>query len=212
MRIVLMVEGFTEKEKVLRDFLKRWLDPRLPQPIGIQAVRFHGSGDYLDNIATKTQWHLESEGTLAVFGLLDLYGLPPQITGNFPRHADRDTKIELARRQIMNLIAEPYRPHFRQHFAVHETEAWLLSDPRIFPPDIASALSSYDTNHPERIDFEEPPAQLLNRLWRRNRGRQYKKVTESRNRFPRLDPSLVYDRCPHFRQMMDEMLEFARRA
>ncbi|AUX46272.1 uncharacterized protein SOCE26_077770 [Sorangium cellulosum] len=40
MKIVLFVEGHTEK--ALPELLKRWLDPRLPQPIGIKIARFEG--------------------------------------------------------------------------------------------------------------------------------------------------------------------------
>lgn len=41
MKIVLFVEGHTEK-KSLPDFFKRWLDPQLPERIGIKVVRFEG--------------------------------------------------------------------------------------------------------------------------------------------------------------------------
>jgi hypothetical protein len=207
-RIVLMVEGWTEKEKVLRDFLKRWLDPRLPQRVGLQAVRFGGNNKYLDDVAVKTQMYLEEDDVIAVFGLLDLYGLPPRITDNYPPNAELDEKIDHARRQITNLVTEPHRDRFRQHFAVHETEAWLLSDPKILPQDIR--LPANYTEHPETIDFEESPAKRLDELWKRAyRGRGYKKVTQARNLFPRLDPDLVYEKCPNFKQMMDEMRDLA---
>ena len=39
--------------------------------------------------------------------------------------------------------------------------------------------------------------------------RNYKKVTEMRNRLPALDPDKVYQKCPYFREMMDEMLQLA---
>jgi hypothetical protein len=209
-KIVLMVESWTEKQKGLRDFLRRWLDPQLPQPVGLRAVRFDGSGNYLDDIALKTQMYLEEDDTIAVFGLLDLYGLPHRITDDYPRNAELDDKIASARRYVTNLIAEPYRGRFRQHFAVHETEAWFFSDPKIFPPDIR--LPASYTERPEAIDFDEPPAQRLDQLWKRACDRSYKKTTQARNLFPRLDPVLVYNKCPNFRHMMDEMLCFARRS
>lgn len=207
MRIVLMVEGWTEKERVLRDFLKRWLDPQLPQPVGLRAVRFEGNSDYLDGIADKTEMYLAEDDVIAVFGLLDLYGLPSQIAATYPRDAELDEKIARARRYITNLIAEPCRDHFRQHFAVHETEAWLFSDPTIFPQAIR--LPANYTERPEAIDFDEPPAQKLDQLWKKSCGRGYKKTTRARNLFPCLDPALVYDKCPNFKRMMDEMHDLA---
>jgi hypothetical protein len=206
-KIVLMVEGWTEKEKVVRDFLKRWLDPQLPQPVRLRAVRFDGSGNYLDDIALKTRMYLEDDDTIAVFGLLDLYGLPSRVTENYPRYAELDEKIARARQYVTNLIAEPCRDRFRQHFAVHETEAWLFSDPNILPQGIR--LPANWAEHPETIDFEEPPAQRLDGLWKRACGRGYKKTTQARNLFPHLAPALVYDKCPNFRQMMDEMRDLA---
>ncbi len=47
MNFALFVEGHTER--AIPAFLKRWLDPRLSQPVGIKPVRFKGSGDYLKN-------------------------------------------------------------------------------------------------------------------------------------------------------------------
>ena len=72
MKIVLFVEGGTEKE--LPPFLKRWLDPQLPQQkqIGIQAVSFEGVNHFLENVSIKANLHLASEDTVAIFGLLDL--------------------------------------------------------------------------------------------------------------------------------------------
>ncbi len=34
----------------------------------------------------------------------------------------------------------------------------------------------------------------------------------ARNLMPRLDPALVYQKCPNFKRMTDEMLYFARQA
>ena len=202
MKIVLLMEGWTEKE--LPPFLKRWLDPRLPQPIGIQPVRSEGANHFLDHVTIKTRLHLTNPDTAAVFGLLDLYGLRL----DYPRHSDRDQKIAFAREYIVNLVDRADRPRFKQHFAVHETEAWFLSDPRLFPTITLPASCA----HPEDVDFGEPPAKLLDRLFSQGKGRGYKKTIMARNLLPRLDPALVYQKCPNFKHMMDEMLYLARQA
>ena len=41
MKFILFVEGYTEK-KALSDFLKRWIDPKLDQRVGLKVVRFKG--------------------------------------------------------------------------------------------------------------------------------------------------------------------------
>ncbi len=203
MRIVLFVEGRTEWE--LPAFLKRWLDPRLKTPVGLQAVRFKGVCDYLAGMAQKARLYLAEPDTLAVFGLLDLYGLPLA----FPTEMSRDEKIAWARQQIETRLDEPDRNRFRQHFAVYELEAWLLSDPALFPPEVRERLGK---SPPEEIDLDEPPHKRLDRLYRQTQQRSYKKTVQARNLFPRLDPNMVYEKCPHFRQFMDELLTTATQA
>jgi hypothetical protein len=203
MKIVLLIEGWTEKE--LPPFLKRWLDTQLPQPIRIQPVRFEGNQHYLDDVANKTHLHLATAETIAVFGLLDLYGLKL----DYPKYADRDQRIKFARDHITDRITPAYRPRFRQHFAVHETEAWFLSEPRLFQ----SITLPKQCERPEDVNFDEPPAKLLDRLFSQGReGRGYKKTTMARNLLPKLDPSVVYRKCPNFKFMMDDMPAMSRQA
>jgi hypothetical protein len=199
-KLVLFVEGWTEKS--LPSFLKRWLDPRLPEPVGIQAVRFEGVADYLKGVAKKAALRLQEPDVLAVIGLVDLYGLPL----SWPRNTDADARVVFARQQITERIDPNMRPRFRQHFAVHETEAWLLADPALFPGISLPPRCS----QPETVDFETPPAKLLDELHRRARGRGYKKVTHGSVLFQRLDPASVYAKCPHFRALMDDMLALAQ--
>ena len=76
MRFVLLVEGQTERDSAA-GFLKRWLDPELKQPVGIQIVAFDGYADLVRKMATKAKMHLEGprrSEVIAVIALLDLYG------------------------------------------------------------------------------------------------------------------------------------------
>lgn len=203
MKFVLLMEGWTEK--VLPPFLKRWLDAQLRQPVGIHPVRFEGNQHYLKDFAGKTAFHLQRQDTIAVFGLLDLYGLKL----DYPKHADREQKIKFAREHLTGKVAPADRSRFRQHFAVHETEAWMLCDARLFP---AIKLPK-NCERPEDINFDEPPSQLLDKLYSQGReGRGYKKTTMARNLLPKLDPNLVYQQCPNFRIMMDDMRTLAQQA
>ena len=73
MKFVLFVEGHTE-QKAVPSFLKRWLDPKLHQPVGIKSVRFDGWAELVKDVETKAHMHLKSPDVIAVVSLLDLYG------------------------------------------------------------------------------------------------------------------------------------------
>jgi hypothetical protein len=163
----LFVEGPTER--AVPAFLKRWLDPRLSHPVGVKPVRFHGSGDYLKSFAQRAKKDIDSGGLIAVVGLLDLYGA----SLSYPPNLTADAKYALAKTELERRVGDP---RFRQHFAAHETEAWLLSDPGIFPAAIRDRLAN-EADRPESVNFEEPPAKLLHRVYRAHR-REYKKVVD----------------------------------
>jgi len=204
MKLVLFVEGHTEK-KALPDFLKRWLDPQLPQPIGIAVVRFEGWHDYVDDIAKKVELNLSGKtgaDKVGAIGLLDLYG--PTF---YPSHA-----VSVAERYAwakQDLEKKVAHPRFRQHFAVHETEAWLLSQSGLLPSAINSALPGRCAQ-PETVNFNEPPAKLLDRLYREKQRTGYKKVTDGVNLFKKLSPDVARAKCPYLKCLLDDMLTLAR--
>jgi hypothetical protein len=148
MKFIITVEGDTERE-VLPEFVKRWLKPRLTYDIGIKAINFRGVGDYLKEFGKKSRLWLGEKDVIAVIGLVDLYGLPM----DFPRRLDKEEKIEFARKKLTNQVDKKLRHRFRQHFAVFETEAWLLSDPTLFQPQFE--LPSHITNNPENVNFDK---------------------------------------------------------
>jgi hypothetical protein len=174
----LYVEGHTEA-RALPLFLKRWLDPRLSRPVTVKPVNLQGSGNYLKIFAQRAAKDLEASRLIAIIGLLDLYGLPlPGLTNLSTDEKYTWAKAELERRAG--------HPRFRQHFAVHETEAWLLSDPEIFPPAIRDRLERY-ARQPESVNLDEPPAKLLHRVYQAG-GRSYQKVVHGYALFAKLDP------------------------
>jgi hypothetical protein len=188
-------------ERAVPAFLKLWLDPRLSRPAGVKPVRFKGSGDYLKSFVQRARKDLDSSGLIAVIGLLDLYGAPLF----FPPNLTADAKYICAKAELER---RAQRSRFRQHFAVHETEAWLLSDLGIFPTAIRDRLESY-ANRPESVNFQQPPAKLLQQLYGPN-GREYKKVEDGSTLFGKLTPDLAYEKCPHPRMLLDDMLSLAK--
>lgn len=204
MKFILFVEGHTE-DKALPAFLKRWLDPRLESPVGIQTVRFDGWPELFRDAEQKAKMHLNGpskDKIIAVISLLDLYGptfYPADIT-------ERDKRYLWAKQMIEDKVKEK---NFFQFFAVHEVEAWLLSQPEIFPASVRNALPGKVVT-PETVNFDEPPAKLLDKLYRQHTKRIYKKVVNGKELFGKLDPAVAYEKCPRLRELLDTMLDLAR--
>ena len=206
MRFILFVEGYTE-DKALPAFLKRWLDARLIKPVGIRVVRFEGWPELVKDVAKKAKMHLNGpckENVIAVISLLDLYGQ------TFYPETSRESsqRYDWAKQYMEQLVSEP---KFFQFFAVYEVEAWLLSEPEIFPQKVKNAFPK-KIDRPETVNFTEPPAKLLERLYSLHTHRSYKKVVHCRELFGKLNPEIASQKCPRLRELLDKMLELARDA
>lgn len=203
MRFILFVEGYTEN-KALPQFLKKWLDPKLPSPVGIKTVRFEGWAELFKDAPLKAKMHLNCPNKneiIAVISLLDLYGptfYPKNKTGCEERYNWAKENIEKEVNQ---------HNKFFQFFAVHEIEAWLLSEPDIFPVKVQKDITKI--NHPETVNFNEPPAKLLERLYSLHIKRSYKKVVNGKELFSKLNPDIAYQKCPKLKELLDKMLELA---
>lgn len=204
MKFVLFVEGHTERLAVPQ-FLKRWLDPRLARPVGIKPVRFEGWKEYVKDIPKKVALNLSGKtgaDVVACIGLLDLYG--PTF---YPeRMADAATRLAWAKDDLEKRVGNP---RFRQYFAVHELEAWLLAAPAVLPRELRSLLPK---SPPETVNFREPPARLLDRLYLSRLDRRYRKTTDGTNLFRALDPAVAYAKCPNLKLLLDDMLRMATEA
>jgi hypothetical protein len=203
LKFLLLVEGATER--ALPDFLRSWLDSRLSQRVGIKPVCFGGWRDYYDGIARKVERSLagkSGDDVIAAIGLLDLYGptfYPPGRKGVAERYA-------WAKQHLEEKVAHP---RFRQHFAVHETEAWLLSNPENLPHQVRKALPG-KCSRPEDVNFDEPPAKLLDRLYRAKLNRRYIKTADGADLFEALQPEQAAGKCPYLRALLDDMLQLAQ--
>lgn len=206
MRFILLVEGQTERDSAAA-FLKRWLDPKLKQPVGIQPVRFDGYGDLVRKMKTKAKMHLEGPKRteiVAVIGLVDLYG--PEFYPHDKQTADE--RFAWGKEHFERKVG---LEKFRFFFAVHEFEAWLLSQPDIFPRSISTELPE-EIKQPERVNFIEPPAQLLDRIYKQQTKKRYKKTTYGKQLFAKLDPNIAAGKCPYLEILLDEMLKLAKEA
>jgi hypothetical protein len=205
MKFIIFVEGYTEN-KALPQFLKRWLDPKLPNPVGIKTVRFEGWAELVKDAPLKAKMHLggpDQNEIIAVISLLDLYG-PTFYPINLKKSKER---YDWAKNDIEGKVNQA---KFFQFFAVHEVEAWLLSEPDIFPVDVKRAFPR-KISHPETVNFNEPPGKLLERLYPLHVGRSYKKVVNGKELFGKLDPSIAYSKCPSLKELLDKMLDLAKK-
>ncbi|MCP4592920.1 MAG: DUF4276 family protein [bacterium] len=206
MKFMLFVEGETEK-KALPRFLKHWLDPQLGSPVSVKAVQFKGWAKYDKDVGQKAQLYLQGYGheeVIAVIGLLDLYG--PDI---YPRGiTSASERVRWATKHFEQKVGHQ---RFRQFFAVHETEAWLLSQPELFSRRVRSALPQGIQN-PESVDFDKPPSRRLNDAYKQGRERAYKKVVDGYDLFEKLDPATACGKCPNLKLLLDEMLRLAKQA
>lgn len=203
MKFILFVEGHTEN-MVIPSFLKRWLDPRLSKPVEIKSVRFEGWPELVKDSPTKANLYLSQCGVIAVIALLDLYG--PTIYPN-----DKNTATERYTWAKQHLEGKVDQINFFQFFAVHEVEAWLLSDPSIFPNLIKTSIQKISQS-PETINTTLPPAKRLNDIYKKKIKRRYKKVVYGKNLFLKLDPNVAYNKCPYLKELLDAMLKIAKNA
>jgi hypothetical protein len=207
-RIALFVEGDTERgdarRRTLSPFFHKWLDPQLPREskVGITAVKFQGVSNYLDDLPQKVKLYLDNKRANCVFGLIDLYGIPANRI-DLSSYSTIAEKVEAARAYIRALVPGQYLDRFRQHFAVHEVEAWLLAYPKEWPAAVRSQITK---RPPEQVNFNEPPAKFLKRIL----GGRYKKTTTAMNIFPKVDPDAAYEQCHYLKELMDDLLRVAR--
>jgi hypothetical protein len=207
MRFVLLVEGKTE-DLAISQFIKRWLDPRLSQPVKVLTRRFEGSSQLIKDLNEQVRREFGSPGreseVIAVLSLLGLYGLDL----SFPKKSSAlEERVAFAGGRLRR-IAKRHKYH--PFFAVHEVEAWLFSQPEIFEVESKSQLRFRGS--PEDINDELPPAKRLREAYRNCLRRNYNKPRDGRNLFSKLDPNMAYDKCPHLKLMLDEMLRLAQEA
>jgi hypothetical protein len=206
MKFVLLVEGETERRS-LPEFLGRGLNQQLNKKVGIDTIDMRGWSNFTKEVRKRTHTHLDSpraNSIIAVIGLLDLYA--PTFYPNLK--ASSDEKHDWAVNHFESLVD---RARFRMFFAVHEIEAWILSQPNLLPQPVQSSLPG-SIAHPETVNHDQPPSHRLKQAYRDKLKTTYKKTTDGVNSFRQLDPAVVAQKCPRFHQMLNEMLALAQAA
>ena len=200
MKLAIFVEGQTEG--CLREFLGRWLEQKQIQGLGVRLRPFKGVGEYLAEIQRSANLALSTPDVVGAVGIMDFYAS----TLKYP-DGSVAAQYEWAKQEVERRVDHP---RFRQHFAVHETEAWLLSDPQIFPREIRTGLPK--TSRPESVNHRRPPGHRLKDIYWRKLNKKYKKPIEGASLFRKLNPETAYHRCPHLRLLLDDILTLATRS
>ncbi|HTN02294.1 MAG TPA: DUF4276 family protein, partial [Planctomycetaceae bacterium] len=112
---------------------------------------------------------------------------------------------------VRHFESEVDRSRFRMFFAVHEFEAWLLSQPEIFRQEVQKRLPNR-ISAPETVNFDKPPSKLLNQIYLEATNKRYKKTTDGGTLFRKLQPDVAVDKCPYLKAMLEEMLLLAKAA
>ncbi len=218
MKFILFLEGETE-EKGVQDFLNRWLKQYFTVGVGVQPDTFSGWPDLHDSAPKKAARYLtgaRSLDVIAVVSLLDLYGptfYPPDKSSVAERYAwgreymEERVRQHFRRQGLPDSLAQKYR-HF---FAVHETEAWFLAQPDLFPAEIRLVLEKLP-KAPEAVNFTTSPAKLLEQQYIQKLKRRYSKTTNAKNFFPQLDAETVAHRCPYLLAMLHDLRNIALNA
>jgi hypothetical protein len=215
MRFILFVEGETE-ELGVAGFLKSYIDSRLVDKVGITTVRFNGWSELHDNapkMAAKQLRDPKSDEVTGVISLLDLYGptfYPRDMATVQQRYgwgrAYMEDRVQRYFRDngVSVELAEKYK-HF---FAVHEIEAWFVSQPSLFRDEVKAALAALKRK-PEEINFDAPPCKLLEKLHMQLYKKRYRKTKNALNFFPKLNVDEVAAKCPYLKLMLDELVAMA---
>lgn len=193
MRIVLLVEGKTEK--ALREALKNFLDAQATQE-NKPKVRLETKildSKLLNPRVVRDQVLLSFRGAdvVCVVGLLDVY----------PRFHSADEAKQFLR------DAAGTEKKFHAHAAQFEVEAWLLP----FWKGICQKLKVQRQPpgaNPEQVDLQTPPSRRLSDLYRLA-NRSYDKPRDAKAILQGKDLTVVAKQCPEFKALLNTLLACA---
>ena len=215
MKFILLLEGITEAKGV-HMFINRWLNQFFAVGVGVQPDTFEGWPDLHDSAPKKAARYLtdvRGADVIAVVSLLDLYGptfYPADMLTVSEKHAWGTEYMEGRVQQHFRdkRLSDGLAAKYRHFFAVHETEAWFLAQPTLFPDEIRQFLEK-QPKAPETVNFQTPPGRLLEQQYLQKQKRRYSKTINARNFFPRLDTETVVSRCPYLKAMLYELRKLA---
>jgi hypothetical protein len=209
-KISIYCEGDTERG--VKDLLTPVCGDLREKKLGIHIKSHKNNSQLLRKIGKSTENDIIN-GAPAVFCLIDLYGIHEAFTHELS-HAlgtrnwfgmDTQEKVNWLKTEIpRRCIAPEYRAKFHIHISVYEIEALMFADPnRIARMLKVNSIGEF--HHPEKINDVNPPAKLLNELFRQHLKRRYGKTTDGVSLLRELNFDLVYKQCPNFKIFVDDL-------
>ncbi len=210
--VLFIVEGKTEGlaqafGKGLQNILRDECEFMRLHGIRHHTLRKNGKRDLLSNAEFDVRQHLEPPRK--VRAKLEERGSSPGDYIFILRDLDCEDE-DAARQEILDQIRPELRDRVEVHFAVQETEAWLVADPNGFCAvykhaprqlvDEVTRLAPPGQSPENTIDCNPKPSEYLMRLARKY-SLQYRKTIEGPQALGRVNADLVAERCPHFGQL-----------
>jgi Domain of unknown function (DUF4276) len=196
-RIVLLCEGDTEELATKHFIAREWRNDGLTS-IGLHSVNLNGK---IQDVPPKTRLYLDESEVLAVFTLIDLFGMDRV---EHPSDDPVDAKVERVRHWFRSKLEHARKKDFHPHVCVHESEAWLLAEGAALRRRLDDAGIKPDP-HAESRNFQFPPQRRLNDLFLKFKKDRYHKIRDGRPLFSALEFAPVYKTCGYFRAFYDDL-------
>ena len=192
----MVCEGPTE-ELAVRHFLARqW------EKDGLASVGLHHRCVPLRKVGPFACDTLDRPGVLAVFTLIDLYGM--NLVAH-PPDDELDVKVERVRSWLRTQVHHhPRAGDFFPHVSVHEVEAWILAEGTALSQRLRDPSIRPDPQA-EWKNFHKPPKKRIGELFWRNKKTRYRETFDGQPLFSNMSFQPVYDSCPYFRKFYDDL-------
>jgi len=198
--VVILCEGKSDEE-ILKVLFKKerlyHINPLLQPLDGVTEFKER-------NIRSRVCSSLKRPGVLAVFALIDLKGSRVDYPPNITSYTNRAKFLKEHLKKFLSGLPESDR--FYPHVAVHDIEAWILADKDAVAKYLKTSTIAYKADVPESIDFNRPPSYILKDLFR-DKELVYRKTVHGPDLFRTVNIDIVYNKCPHFKDFIDDLLK-----
>jgi hypothetical protein len=202
---VVLCEGKTEDLAVRYFVTRQWEADDLAH-VGLDRVDLRG---HLDRVGVFATNYLDEVNVLAVFTLVDLQGMT---LVSHPPNDELDARVRRVQDWLRNEVHQHQRAEdFFPHVSVHQVEAWIIAEGTALSERLRDPSVEPDPNA-ESKNFQNPPAERMNYLFRRSKlKRRYQKIEDGQPLFSKMEFQPVYDSCPYFRKFYDDLKTAATR-
>ena len=202
MKVLVYVEGPADRAG-LEALLRPLIEAGQERGVGMRFLPQHGKGALLEGVPSRAADHLADHPNDWVIALPDLYPMRAY-DGTANEHRSGGDLDRLLRRRfearadLLRLGAEARR-HFLVHCLKHDLEALLLACPGQLRRRLGTdhSLENRWRKPVEEQDDERPPKQIVERLFRRYRGKPgYVDTSDAPWILERADLPAVEKACP----------------